>query len=199
MKSVLELISYNLVSLRKQNNLTQLELSQKINYSDKAISRWEKGEVTPSIEILSSLADVYGVPLTYFFEEHIDAQTAKIKEREKNLYILIMISLMLIIWTVAVIVFFVIKSASSRYYASPFIWALPVSSYAFGWCNKRFFKKNIFLITSSITFWLLMAAIYCQWIQHNIWQIFLLGIPVQITLILIEFARKIRKQPNIKK
>ena len=63
MKNTKEIIQQNLIALRKQNGLTQLELATKINYSDKAISRWEKGEVMPSVDILESLANVYGVQI----------------------------------------------------------------------------------------------------------------------------------------
>lgn len=59
MKSVSEIVISNLIKLRKKSGLTQIELSQKINYSDKAISRWEKGEVIPSIEVLEKLAEIY--------------------------------------------------------------------------------------------------------------------------------------------
>ncbi|MDD4000955.1 MAG: helix-turn-helix transcriptional regulator, partial [Bacilli bacterium] len=54
-------ISKNLVRYRKQNNLTQLELAVELNYSDKAISKWERGESMPDIYVLSLLADFYNI------------------------------------------------------------------------------------------------------------------------------------------
>ena len=62
-----ETVKDNLVRLRREHKLTQLELSEKINYSDKAISRWETGEVTPDVETLAHLANLYGIPITAFF------------------------------------------------------------------------------------------------------------------------------------
>ena len=50
--------------------LTQIGLAKKINFSDKAVSRWDKGEVLPDIETLESLAKIFGVSLTYMLEEH---------------------------------------------------------------------------------------------------------------------------------
>ena len=67
MSTVKELVRDNLVRLRKEKGLTQLELSMRINYSDKAISRWETGEVTPDVETLASLAALYDVPISVFF------------------------------------------------------------------------------------------------------------------------------------
>ena len=62
-----ETVRENLIRLRREHKLTQLELSEKINYSDKAISRWETGEVTPDVETLAHLATLYGIPITAFF------------------------------------------------------------------------------------------------------------------------------------
>lgn len=64
---VKETVKENLIRLRREHKLTQLELSEKINYSDKAISRWETGEVTPDVETLAHLASLYGIPITAFF------------------------------------------------------------------------------------------------------------------------------------
>lgn len=193
MKDVLEIIPVNLVKLRKQNNLTQIELSQKINYSDKAISRWEKGEVMPSVEILSKLAEVYQVPIEYFFSEHLDQAEKKTKEREKYLYLLIMCSLMLVVWTITVIAFFMIKSFFGEYMGKIFLWALPLTAFVVKWCTKYFFENKFYILTSSFCVWLTIIAIYIQWFYLNLWHFFLFGIPVQITIILIDLLNRVRR------
>ena len=58
-----EQISKNLIYYRKMNKLTQSELANKLNYSDKAISKWERGENLPDLYILASIAELYGVSL----------------------------------------------------------------------------------------------------------------------------------------
>ena len=68
--NIREIVSKNLIMLRKRQGLTQIDLSKRINYSDKAVSRWEKGEVLPDIETLQSLSEVFNVPLSYMIEEH---------------------------------------------------------------------------------------------------------------------------------
>lgn len=52
-----------LLSLRKQQGLTQLELAEALHISRQAISKWETGEATPSLENLKSLSQLYQVPL----------------------------------------------------------------------------------------------------------------------------------------
>ena len=59
------IIAKNLTELRKKNGLTQAELAEKLNYSDKAVSKWEKGESLPGIEVLYKLGELYGVSLDY--------------------------------------------------------------------------------------------------------------------------------------
>ena len=54
-------LAKNLATYRKSANITQLELAEKLNYSDKAVSKWERGESTPDITVLKQLADLYGV------------------------------------------------------------------------------------------------------------------------------------------
>ena len=75
MKTIEEIVTENLIRLRKQNNLKQSDVAEKVNYTNKAVSRWEKGEVIPSLKVLGELANFYNVPYTYFFEEHEDENT----------------------------------------------------------------------------------------------------------------------------
>ena len=46
------IIGKRLSELRKSNGLTQSELAERLNYSDKAVSKWEQGESMPGIEVL---------------------------------------------------------------------------------------------------------------------------------------------------
>ena len=64
MENVKAIVSQNLLRLRKENNLTQAELAKRINYSDKAISRWEAGEVVPDLETIYALSEVFDVPIS---------------------------------------------------------------------------------------------------------------------------------------
>lgn len=48
--------------LRKEMNLTQKELANKINISDKAISRWETGKNFPTIEMLYTISKFFKIP-----------------------------------------------------------------------------------------------------------------------------------------
>ena len=58
-----EVIGKNITRLRKLANMTQLELAEKLNYSDKSISKWEQGNGIPDVRILVQLAELFGVTL----------------------------------------------------------------------------------------------------------------------------------------
>ena len=59
MEDLGQIISTNLIFLRKNAGLTQLEFGEKFNYTDKTVSRWENGSIIPSVEILKQIADFY--------------------------------------------------------------------------------------------------------------------------------------------
>ena len=198
MKTIKELVPQNLVALRKQKNLTQIELAEKINYSDKAISRWEKGEVMPNYEILEQLAEIYQVPFTYFFEEHELESNKTNNQKETNIYIAAILSMILVVWTVVVLAFFIIKYLTNVYYFMLFVWAAPLTILAIKFGLARWFKDRFYIITSSLLFWTTLLAIYFQLFKLNLWSIFLLGIPVQLTIILIDFIKKIRNPKSVK-
>ena len=54
-------IKDNLIKYRKSAGLTQVQLAQKLGYSDKSVSKWEREEGVPDIYILKEIADLYGV------------------------------------------------------------------------------------------------------------------------------------------
>ena len=63
-------VAKNLIYYRKANNLTQSDLAQKLNYSDKAISKWERGENLPDLYILTTISSLYGITLNDWLEAH---------------------------------------------------------------------------------------------------------------------------------
>ena len=69
-------IADNLIFYRKQKGLTQLDIAEKFNYSDKAVSKWERAEAIPDVYTLKQIADFYGITLD-------DLLCADVKKREK--------------------------------------------------------------------------------------------------------------------
>ena len=74
MQDVKVVFAQNLISLRKQMKLTQIELAEKINYSDKAVSKWERGESIPDVTVLITIASLFGVTLDFLVTEHAEPE-----------------------------------------------------------------------------------------------------------------------------
>ena len=82
-----ELLAKNLAYYRKASGLTQLELAEKFNYSDKSVSKWERGEGFPDVFVLKSLADFYGITVDDFYvPEHKKVATTN-HSLSKQVYI----------------------------------------------------------------------------------------------------------------
>lgn len=188
MKELKYIIADNLINLRKANKLTQLELAQKLNYSDKAISKWERGDSMPDIFLFKELAEMYGVTLDYMMTEHSDEEAQKYKKKDAKLNNKLIITLLscLVVWICATIIYVNLNILHGINYWMIWIWAVPVSSivllvFASIWAHRVHVLSCV-----SILIWSLLACFYLQLIMFhiNIWTIFLLGVPMQIAILL---------------
>ena len=92
MNDLKETISKNITKLRKEKKLTQFAFANKLNYSDKAISKWERGESIPDIITLKQIADFFGVTVDYMLTKHENEsalqntthETKNIKNEKEN-------------------------------------------------------------------------------------------------------------------
>lgn len=196
MENVKEIISENLVKLRKEHKLTQLELAEKLNYSDKAISRWENGEVTPDIETLMNICEVYNISLNDIVTKHENSKklTKKYKSQQKNKIIITLLSISLV-WFVATMFFVYTKLIFNKTIWTAFIWAIPATFIVCIVFNAIWGKRKLmFPLISGLT-WTLIASIYIQLLSvYNLYLIFFIGIPLQIATILWSFLEPRRSK-----
>lgn len=201
MSNIKEIISKNLSTLRKKNNLTQNELAQKLNYSDNAVSRWEHGEVTPSIETLEQISEVFNVPLRSLIEDNA-IKESEISDRRKlvNTLAIILISVSLL-WLLATILFVSTKIIADIYFWQIFCWTIPIATIIMYPFHKYWGRHIYKFVIFTITLWTLLAAIYIQFWQVNqwMWLIFIIGAPIQIALAIWAFIKPKPKHPRKKK
>ncbi len=182
MKDIKTIIAENLVSLRKEHKLTQNELAEKLNYSDNTISRWEKSEITPSIETLVQIAEIYNVPLETLLKENVvkhiteDQKTLKLKKLST---ILLAVS---VVWLAAVIAYFYLETFFNKNAWTLFVWPVPLSCLTLLAFNKYVNSKAYSYTFNTILIWSLLACLYLQFIQYNLFLIFFIGIPIQFSL-----------------
>lgn len=190
MENINEVVKNNLVELRKKRGLTQLELAEKINYSNKAVSRWENGEVTPDLETLNKLAKIYDVPLASIIQKNGIRKDAKANQISNANKIVIALLGVVLVWFIAIITYVSIKLIYNIDYWRIFVWAVPLSFVVTVVFSLMWWKKPMSVAVISGLVWTLLTAIYVQLLPYNLFFIYSIGIPVQVALILWLFIKK---------
>ena len=149
-KEIRATISKNLIFYRKKSGLTQAQLAEKLGYTDKAISKWERGEGVPDVYILKDLANIFGVSVSVLLDEE-NAKSPKNILYTKRKSVLFAWAFMLVyaIATLTYVVFSMIFPNEYRFYLI-FIYALPVASLVICILNRIWKVPLLSLIFQSI-------------------------------------------------
>ena len=179
--------SQNLSKLRKAKNLTQLQLAEKLNYSDKAISKWEVGSVLPDVETMQHIAEFFGITVN-------DLIYAKKKNILKEFYKTHLCTTLLVtisIWFVATIIFFVLDSATSlqRTWLT-FIFTIPVNAIVLIVLSGIWFKKIFVYLSATAFLWSTILAIFLAINNPQLWFIFIVGVVGQGVISVAMLLRK---------
>lgn len=180
--------SQNLINLRKAKNLTQLQLAEKLNYSDKAVSKWEVGSVLPDVETMQSIAEFFGVTVN----DLIYARKKSVLREFYKTHLFTTLLVSVSIWFVATIIFFILDSATSlgRTWLT-FIYTIPVNAIVLIVFSAIWFKKFYIYLSSSICLWSIITAIYVTLANSQLWFIFIVGLLGQAVIF---FAMPIKKR-----
>ena len=183
------IIAKNIVDLRRSHSITQAELAEKLNYTDKAVSKWERGESLPDILILKNIADLFNVSVDYLLSETHNKKTENInlgyKKHNRKLISWMSIFLVFLIATFICAIAKILELKNSFYWL-PFIYAIPVAIILGLIFNSMWFKKKHNYLIVSLLIWSTLTTIYLTSLAsgHNLWIIFILGIPTQAIVLL---------------
>ena len=171
------IVSKNLSDLRKKNGLTQLELAEKLNYSDKAVSKWEKGESLPGVEVLYKLSKLYGVSLDFIVgEETVKTATAPKARRKYNIITLLSV---LAVWLLATVIYIFCEIFAEIKPWLAVCWAVPASFVVTLVFDVIWHRKKLFFLIVSLLMWSLLLCFCLQFLNNNIWIILGIGVPLQ--------------------
>lgn len=200
MDDIKHIVAKNITELRLLNNMTQLELAEKLNYSDKTISKWERAESSPDISVLVQMADLFGVTLDYLVKSENVEETVvehKQKETKYNRKAIAYVSES-VAWIVAIFAFIIttliIRQTTFQWLY--FVYALPVVFIIKLVFNSVWFNPRHNYAIVSALMWSLLAAVHMTFLYFKIdvALIYLLGIAGQIVIVLWSFI----KRPKIK-
>ena len=201
MEDIKSVIAKNIYTLRTANKMTQLEMAEKLNYSDKAVSKWERADGLPDIVVIKQIADMFGVTVDYLMsteEERAAKGLAEVKQpvtAEPRRYSpakrLITVISLIGIWTISLGLFFVCWT-QELFVWQIFIYTLPVFFITWlvfnsTWGNKR---HNLYIISALV--WSILLVFYIAFLKYNVWMIFLLGVPAQIIIYLSFRINRVR-------
>ena len=199
--SELKLISAsNIIKLRTEAGLTQAELGEKLNYSDKTISKWERGEAIPDAYVLTQMAEIFDVTVDYLLSSHDawespEQHESRQEETGYSVNMIIAISV-LGVWTMALTIFVLLWLFDIILWET-FIVALPVSilTYMVLICVFRRRRHLQFVIAAFVLS--LFILLYFTLPMQKPWQLFLIAIPAEILVFLsCNIRRRPRKKPE---
>ena len=187
MENVKEIIAKNLSELRRSKKWTQQQLAERINYSDKAISRWEHGESLPDIETLCRICDVFGVSFEYLLQKEQPRAGRNPHVKRSGTGARISITFISVIATIAYAYALTFLGANIW---TLFIWSLPASGIvAVTCCAIWHWPKLLRMFLSSFTLWTLILSLFLQMMPYNMWMLFIIGVPVQIIIVFVMTLR----------
>ena len=194
-------IGANIAAYRKRAGLTQVGLAEKLNYSDKAVSKWERGESVPDVLTLTQLAAQFDITVNDLLvdpealpgnpgtlEKAMTQVSEKALKRKANKNVILALSSTLV-WFVALFAFVVLSSFDflEKYSCLLFFYAIPANAIVLlslrsAWHDFRWNKALISAIVwgSLLSIYVTLNAV----IGIYFWKIFLLGIPGQIAIFL---------------
>jgi len=183
------IIAKNIQKLRQEKGMTQLELAEKLSYSDKSVSKWERGESLPDIIVLKAVADIFEVTLDYLVEEEHSGKPVTKEQVDRNFrrncYIVTGTSIF-IVALIATLVYVILAMIfpGTSYPWLCYAYAVPAALIVWLVFNSLWFnpRRNFFIV--SLLMWSLLLALYLTFSMMGfyIWPILLVGIPAQLII-----------------
>ena len=179
-------VAKNIAAYRKAHHDTQLDLATKLNYSDKSVSKWERGESLPDVYILSQIADLYGVSVSALIGE---IQPPKESKPQYHMFILLLsLALTMAVATLLFSMFMICKVDYPAWMF--FVYALPVCSIICIVFTSLWWGILWQGVSVSALIWTLGLSLYLSFELENVSLIFLVCAALQVLTVLWEVFRK---------
>ena len=179
-------VAKNIAQYRKAHHDTQLDLATKLNYSDKSVSKWERGESLPDGYILSQIAELYGVSVSALIGE-----IQPPKESKPHYHMFILLLSLALTMAVATLLFSMFMICKVDYPAWMFfVYALPVCSIICIVFTSLWWGILWQGVSVSALIWTLGLSLYLSFELENVSLIFLVCAALQVLTLLWEGFRK---------
>lgn len=184
MDELKRIVAENLIRLRQNSGMTQADLGEKLNYSDKTVSKWERAESLPDVYVLKQISTIFGVTVDMLLSPHgkedfeIESTETKEKEWSYSSNMITMISVFSI-WTLALLIF-VVLWVNKIVFPLVFLVAIPISLVVLlvmrsVWNQGRY----NYWVVAALVLSLFVLVYFCFW-SSKPWQMWLLVIPAEL-------------------
>lgn len=192
-------IAANLTYYRKLHNMTQAELAERIKYSDKSISKWERGDGVPDIFVLVLLAKLFDVTVNDLISENAPLPPPPVSDINKKRFIITLLSIGLA-WLVATVTYTVLKntvpSLEKAWFS--FILAIPVSCIITVVFTALWSRMLYQFFAVSALVWSVAVCVYIMVPLYSISLIFAVSAVMQILVFLWYMMKKSSRRHKIK-
>lgn len=179
MDDIKSITASNIIELRTTAGMTQLELAEKLNYSDKSVSKWERAESIPDVSILKSIADIFGVTVDYLITPHEEYHRPKKSVPFKTITHIALVG----VWTLALLLFVIFWLMGSVIWLI-LLYAVPVSVITLLVLNSVWESgRHNYLIIGALIL-SLFVCFYFTFFRYNWWQVFILCVPAELIVYL---------------
>ena len=184
----------NIINLRTAKGMTQAELGELLNYSDKSVSKWERAEAVPDAYVLKKMSEIFGVSVDYLLSSHDSWERPEsFKKEERNFHSNVITILVIFgIWTLAFLIYIIGWLLEANWWLL-FVYAVPVSLITFlvlnsVWEQGKNNRHIIYALVASI-----FITVYITFRSYNPWQILLLLVPAEFLVFLSFRVKKSHK------
>lgn len=189
MEDIKFITAANIISLRTKAGMTQAQLAELLNYSDKSVSKWERAEAVPDAYVLKHMSEIFGVSVDYLLSSHNDWEPISQKQKRRYRSEIIVLISMVGIWTLAFFIF-IIGWILGHLFWMVFIYAIPISLITLLVFNSVWEKgkRNYYIISTLVAS--IFVMFYLALLRWNPWQILLLIVPAELIVFLAFRVKK---------
>ncbi|MCL2621467.1 MAG: helix-turn-helix domain-containing protein [Firmicutes bacterium] len=184
-----ETVAKRIIMHRKRLGLTQAELGEKLNYTDKSVSKWERGETLPDVLVLKQLAELFGITVDDFINQSKDPNVVVsniqylFKRKKIAVPILaVLLTIFIAATTYSLFMFFDIPFENLWLI---FVYAIPASAIVLIVFSSMWWKKSLTALFVSLLNWSLILALFLSTYSFNnkSWVFFIIAATFQSLII----------------
>ena len=190
----------NIINLRTAAKMTQAELAEKLSYSDKSVSKWERAEAVPDAYILKAMSEIFGVTVDWLLTPHDEWKPPAAKKPENKMRNRVITNIVIVGILMLALLVFIVFWILGDFIWLVFVYAVPVALITLLvlhsiWEEGRY---NYWLV-GALVFSLVAVIYFSSYMfgRYNWWQIFLLLVPAELIVFLCS-RLKARRQKTEK-